>query len=156
IAVCKQAGLMRDGELPRIERAMFTDAVGTVIGASLGTSTVTAYIESAAGVEQGGRTGLVGVAVAALFLAALFFSPLVEMVGNYPPIPAPALVIVGSMMMRSVSDIDWGDFTEAFPVFLAVVGIPFTFSIADGIALGLLSYPIVKLAAGRGREVTPV
>jgi AGZA family xanthine/uracil permease-like MFS transporter len=153
IAVCKQAGLMRGNELPRVERAMFTDAAGTVVGSCLGTSTVTAYIESAAGVEQGGRTGLVGVMVAALFLAALFFRPLVEMVGNYSPLTAPALVVVGCMMMRSVKDIDWADYTEALPVFLTLIGIPFTYSIADGIALGLISQPIIKLAAGRGREV---
>lgn len=153
IAVCKQAGLLRGGELPRIDRAMFTDAAGTVIGSSLGTSTVTAYIESAAGVEQGGRTGLVGVAVAALFLAALFFSPLIQMIGKYPPITAPALVVVGCLMMRNVRDIDWSDYTEALPVFLTIIGIPFTFSIADGMALGLVSQPILKLATGRGREV---
>jgi AGZA family xanthine/uracil permease-like MFS transporter len=156
IGVCKQAGLMRGSELPRVERAMFTDAAGTVVGACLGTSTVTAYIESAAGVEQGGRTGLVGVAVAVLFVASLCFMPIIEMVGNYSPITAPALVVVGCLMMGNVKDIQWRDFTESLPVFLTIIGIPFTYSIADGIALGLVSQPIVKLAAGRGREVHPL
>jgi AGZA family xanthine/uracil permease-like MFS transporter len=132
---------------------MTSDAVGTVAGAALGTSTVTSFIESTAGVEQGGRTGLTAVTVALLFLVALFFYPLVQMVGGYPPITAPALVIVGSMMMWNVTKILWQDFTEALPAFLIVLGIPLTYSIADGLALGFVAYPVVKLLAGRGREV---
>jgi AGZA family xanthine/uracil permease-like MFS transporter len=152
IGVCEQAGFMRDNRLPRAKQAMVSDAVGTVAGAALGTSTVTSFIESASGVEQGGRTGLTGLVVAALFLLALFFSPLVAMVGSYPPITAPALVVVGAMMMQNVAKIQWNDPTEAVPAFLTLLGIPLSYSIADGLALGFISYPILKLCTGRGRE----
>jgi len=104
-------------------------------------------------VEQGGRTGLTALAVAVLFLLALFFSPVIAMVGSYPPITAPALVVVGSMMMRNVTKIDWSNYAEAMPAFLIIVGVPLTYSIGDGLALGLIAYPIVKLLAGQGREV---
>jgi AGZA family xanthine/uracil permease-like MFS transporter len=114
---------------------------------------VTSFIESAAGVEQGGRTGLTGLATASLFLAALFFSPLIAMIGSYPPITAPALVLVGAMMCQNVSKIDWRNYSESLPAFLTMVGIPFSYSIADGLALGLISYPIIKLFSGRGGEV---
>jgi AGZA family xanthine/uracil permease-like MFS transporter len=114
---------------------------------------VTSFVESAAGVEQGGRTGLTSLCTAALFLAALFFSPLIAMVGSYPPITAPALVIVGSMMMRNVVKVEWTNYAEAVPAFLIMVGIPLSYSIADGLALGFIAYPIVKLGAGQGREV---
>jgi adenine/guanine/hypoxanthine permease len=152
IGVCEQAGFMRDNKLPRAKQAMFSDAVGTVAGAALGTSTVTSFVESAAGVEQGGRTGLTGLVVAALFLLALFFSPLIAMVGSYPPITAPALVIVGAMMAQNAARIDWKDYTESVPAFLVMIGIPLSYSIADGLALGFISYPIIKLFTGRGRE----
>lgn len=153
IGVSEQAGFMRDNKLPRARQAMVSDAVGTVAGAALGTSTVTSYIESAAGVEQGGRTGLTGLVVAALFLLALFFSPVVAMVGSYPPITAPALVIVGAMMAQNVAKIEWPDYTESVPAFLILIGIPLSYSIADGLALGFISYPIIKFFSGRGREV---
>jgi adenine/guanine/hypoxanthine permease len=153
IGVCEQAGFMRDNKLPRAKQAMVSDAIGTVAGAGLGTSTVTSFIESAAGVEQGGRTGLTGLVVAALFLLALFFSPLIAMVGSYPPITAPALVMVGAMMLRNVIKINWYDATESVPACLTLVGIPLSYSIADGLALGFISYPLIKLLAGRGREV---
>jgi AGZA family xanthine/uracil permease-like MFS transporter len=153
IGVCEQAGFMRDSKLPRAKQAMVSDAVGTVVGAGLGTSTVTSFIESAAGVEQGGRTGLTGLVVAALFLLALFFSPLIAMVGSYPPITAPALVIVGAMMLRNVTKINWQDYTESVPAFLTMIGIPLSYSIADGLALGFITYPVIKLLTGRGREV---
>ena len=152
IGVSEQAGFMRDNKLPRAKQAMVSDAVGTVAGAALGTSTVTSFIESASGVELGGRTGLTGLVVAALFLLALFFSPLIAMVGSYPPITAPALVIVGAMMMQNVATVDWKDYTESLPAFLTLIGIPLSYSIADGLALGFISYPIVKLLTGRGRE----
>ncbi len=153
VGVCEQAGFMRDNKLPRARQAMVSDAVGTVAGAALGTSTVTSFIESAAGVEQGGRTGLTGLVVAVLFLLALFFSPVIAMVGSYPPITASALVIVGAMMMQNVARIEWKDHSESIPAFLTLVGIPLSYSIADGLALGFISYPIVKLFSGRGREV---
>jgi AGZA family xanthine/uracil permease-like MFS transporter len=153
IGVGEQAGLIREGNLPRMKQALVSDAVGTAAGAAFGTSTVTSFIESAAGVEQGGRTGLTGLVVALLFLLALFFSPLIEMVGNYPPITAAALVLVGSMMMRNVTKIDWPNYAEAMPAFLIIIGIPLTYSIADGLALGFIAYPIIKPLAGQGRDV---
>ncbi len=156
IGVTEQAGLAKDGQLPRLREAMMSDAVGTVAGAAMGTSTVTSFIESAAGVEQGGRTGLTAVVVAVLFLVALFFSPLVAMVGHYLPVTAPALVVVGAMMLRGATRIDWGNYAESLPSFLIIVGIPFTYSIADGLALGLIAYPVVKWAAGQGRDVRPL
>jgi len=152
IGICEQAGFARDNKLPRAKQAMVSDAVGTVVGAALGTSTVTSFIESAAGVEQGGRTGLTGIVVAILFLASLFFSPLIAMVGSYPPITAPALVIVGAIMLQHLAKIDWKDYTETIPAFLTLIGIPLSYSIADGLALGFISYPLIKLFSGRGRE----
>jgi len=153
IGVCEQAGFIKDNKLPRAKQAMLSDAIGTVAGAALGTSTVTSFIESAAGVEQGGRTGLTGLVVAALFLLALFFSPLIAMVGSYPPITAPALVLVGAMMIQSVAKVDWKDYSESVPAFLTMIGIPLSYSIADGLALGFISYPIIKLLSGKGRDV---
>jgi AGZA family xanthine/uracil permease-like MFS transporter len=154
IGVGEQAGMMRDGKLPRVERAMLADAVGTVAGAALGTSTVTSYVESAAGVEQGGKTGLTALTVSTLFLVALVFYPLVAMIGSYPPLTAPALVLVGAMMVRNVTRIDWADYTEGVPAFLIVMGIPFFYNIADGIAMGLIVYPLIKTLGGRGRELS--
>jgi len=153
VGVAQQAGFIQDNKLPRAQQAFVSDATATVVGACLGTSTVTSYIESAAGVEQGGRTGLTALTVAGLFLAALFFSPVIAMVGSYPPITAPALVLVGAMMLRNVEHIDWQDYSELVPSFLLMVGIPFSYSIGDGLALGFISYPLVKLLSGRARGV---
>jgi len=153
IGVGEQAGLVRDDKLPRAGKALVSDAVGTVAGAALGTSTVTSFIESAAGVERGGRTGLTALTTAVFFLLALFFYPVIRMVGNYPPVTAPALVVVGSMMIRNVVKIDWSDYSESMPAFLIMIGIPLTYSIADGLALGFIAYPLIKLASGRAREV---
>jgi AGZA family xanthine/uracil permease-like MFS transporter len=153
IGVSEQAGLIKDDKLPRMKQALVSDAVGTAAGAAFGTSTVTSFIESAAGVEQGGRTGLTALAVAALFLLAPVFSPIIAMVGSYPPITAPALVVVGSMMMRNVVKIDWSNYAESMPAFVILAGIPLTYSIGDGLALGFISYPIIKLLAGQGRDV---
>jgi AGZA family xanthine/uracil permease-like MFS transporter len=160
VGVGQQAGLVRDGKLPRVDRALFADAVGTTVGAALGTSTVTCYIESAAGVSDGARTGLASVVTGLLLAASLFFSPLAAMIGGgvkvgqsvlYPTL-APALIVVGSMMLRPLRELQWDDPTEYLPAFLVLVGIPLTFSIADGIAFGLISYSIAKLATGRWRE----
>ena len=153
IGISEQAGFMRDNKLPRARQAMVSDAIGTVAGAAMGTSTVTSFIESASGVEQGGRTGLTGIVVALLFLLALFFSPVIAMIGSYPPITAPALVIVGAMMIQNVTKIDWSDYSESIPAFLILIGIPLSYSIADGLALGIVAYPIVKFFSGRGREI---
>lgn len=153
VGVTEAAGLSRDGQLPGGNRALLSDAAGTVVGAALGTSTVTSFIESAAGVEQGGRTGLTAVTTAVLFLLALFFSPLVAMVGSYPPLTAAALVAVGLLMMRGVTRIPWDDATEALPAFLIILGMPLTMSVGDGLALGLMAHPLLKLLAGRRREI---
>jgi AGZA family xanthine/uracil permease-like MFS transporter len=164
VGVGQQAGLMRDGKLPRVDRALFADAVGTTVGAALGTSTVTCYIESAAGVSDGARTGLASVVTSLLLAASLFFSPLASMIGGgvkvgqavlYPTL-APALIVVGSMMLRPLRELKWNDPTEYLPAFLVLVGIPLTFSIADGIAFGLIGYAVAKLATGRGRECPPL
>jgi adenine/guanine/hypoxanthine permease len=153
VGVAEQAGLMEGDRLPRANRALLVDATGITAGACLGTSTITCYIESAAGVAAGGRTGLTAVVAGLLFLAALAVGPLVKMIASYPPITAPALVIVGTMMMRNASKVAWDDPSEAIPVFLTVVGIPLSSSIADGLALGFVSYPVVKLLGGRRRDV---
>jgi adenine/guanine/hypoxanthine permease len=153
IGVSQQAGFMRDGKLPRAGRVLVVDAAATVAGACLGTSTIVAFIESAAGVSAGGRTGKAAVVTGSLFFAALAFSPLVRMIGSYLPITAPALIIVGTMMMRNAKDIDWDDLSEAVPSFLTIVGIPLAYSIADGLALGFVSYPVLKLLSGRGRTI---
>ncbi len=153
LGVSEQAGLVKDGEIPRAKQALLSDAVGTVVGASCGTSTVTSFIESAAGVQQGGRTGLTALTTSCLFLVALFFAPLIQMVGSYPSITAPALVLVGAMMMRNVTKIEWGNEAEAIPAFITFISIPLTYSIADGLALGFISYPIVKFLSGQARDV---
>ena len=154
IGVSEQAGFIKDNKLPRARQALLSDAIGTVAGACLGTSTVTSFIESTAGVEQGGRTGLTGLTTAALFLLAIFVSPVIEMVGSYPPITAPALILVGAMMIQNVRKIEWEDYSESIPAFLTLIGIPLTYSIADGLAFGFISYPLVKLLGGRGRQVS--
>ncbi len=162
VAVGEQAGLMRDGTLPRARGALLADAVGTVVGAGLGTSTVTAFIESATGVAAGGRTGLTAVVIAVLFLLSLFFSPLVSMIGGgydagggvtLYPVVAPALILVGTMMVRGVRLIDWDDPTEALPAFLTLMVMPLAISITDGIAFGFITYALLKLTTGRGTQV---
>lgn len=153
VGVAEQAGLLEDNRLPRANRALLADATGITAGACLGTSTITCYIESAAGVAAGGRTGLAAVVTGLLFLLALLFGPLVRMIGAYAPLTAPALVLVGTMMIQNARKIAWDDPSEAVPVFLTIVGIPLSYSIADGLALGFVAYPAVKLLGGRGREV---
>ncbi len=153
IGVTEQAGLVKENRIPRIKQALVSDAIGTVAGAAMGTSTVVSFIESASGVSQGGRTGLTALVVAVLFLVALFFSPIVALVGSYPPITAPALVVIGSMMIRGVTRMDWSNEAEIVPAFLIILGVPLTYSIADGLALGFIAYPIIKLLAGQGRDV---
>lgn len=153
IGVSEQAGFIKDNRLPRANRALLSDAAGTVAGACMGTSTVTSFIESTAGVEQGGRTGLTAITVGVLFIVALFFSPLVNLIGSYPPITAPALVVVGSMMFKNIVKIDWRNLSESMPCFLIIIGIPLSYSIADGLALGFISYPIIKFFSGKRREL---
>lgn len=153
VGVGEQGGFIRDNKLPRARQAMLADQSGTLVGACLGTSTTTSYIESAAGVEAGGRTGLTGLVVAGLFLLALFLSPIVGVVGSYPPATAAALVIVGSLMIQNMRKIEWADYSEAIPAFLIMIGIPLTYSISDGLAVGFISYPVIKLAGGKGKSI---
>lgn len=156
-------GFIKGGRFPRVGKAMMSDAVGTCIGAACGTPTVTSYIESASGIQTGGRTGLTNIVVAALFILAIFFSPLIKMIGGgykdasgalLHPVTAPALIIVGCMMLRPILKIDWKDYTEAVPAFLVIVMMPFTFSIASGVAIGFISYALIKLFTGNGKKVS--
>jgi len=164
VGVAGQAGLLVNGRLPRARQAMATDAVGTIVGTMLGTSTVTAYVESAAGVAAGARTGLASVVTAGLFLGALFCAPLVRMAGEgvhvegatLYPIAAPALIIVGSFMIRGAALIDWQDRPAALASFATLVTMPFTFSITEGIAFGFIVYALLMLAVGRAREADPL
>ena len=154
IGVSSKARMLDDdGKLPRASKALMADAIATVAGAVLGTSTVTTYVESAAGVTEGGRTGLTAVVTGVLFLAALFIAPLAGLVPSAAT--APILIIVGIFMMEPVMRINFGDYMEAIPAFLAIVMMPFTFSIAEGIVWGVLSYVALKMIAGKSREISP-
>jgi adenine/guanine/hypoxanthine permease len=154
VGVAHRAGLIGpDGRIPRLGRAFIADSTATMAGALLGTSTVTSYIESAAGVRAGGRTGLVGVVVAALFLLSLFLAPLAGTVPGYAT--APALFFVACLMTRGLAEVDWEDVTEYAPAVITAVTMPLTFSIANGIAFGFISYAAIKLLAGRPREASP-
>ncbi len=155
IAVTNQAGLLdEEGRLPGGTRPLVSDAVATMGGAALGTSTTTSYIESAAGVGAGGRTGLSSVVTAALFLLAIFFSPLLSVVTA--PVTAAALIIVGVMMARGLKDIEWDQMEIAIPAFVTVVAMPLTYSIATGIAMGLFLFPLLMVFRGKAREVHPI
>ena len=171
VAVGGRANLMgKDGKLPAAERALTADAIGTIAGGCLGTSTITSYIESITGVAAGARTGLAAIVAGLCMLAALFFQPLVRMIGGgvvvgtmpggdailrYPMI-APALILVSAMMMRAMRQVEWDDITEALPAFLAMAGMAFTFSIATGIAIGFVSYAFAKLISGKARQCPAV
>ena len=155
IGVGRLAGFVDErGRLTRANRAFTADAVGTSVGALLGTSTVTSYVESATGVEEGGRTGLTAVSVAILFLLSLFFTPLLVAVPSIAT--APALILVGALMMRGSKDLDWKAPDQAVPALLTIAGMPFTYSIANGITLGLVSFVLIRVLAGRYREVHPL
>ncbi|MFQ5846108.1 MAG: NCS2 family permease [Candidatus Methylomirabilales bacterium] len=162
IGVSQQAGFLKDGTLPRAKGALLADAMGTVGGGLLGTSTVTSYIESAAGVAAGGRSGLANIVTAALFLASLFFFPLVRMVGGghqtpagtvLYPVTAPALILVGSMMVKNVREIPWSDYSEAIPAFLTMIMMPLTFSITEGIAFGFIAFVFLKIVSRQWHRI---
>ena len=152
IGCAGKSGLVQeDGSIPNCKEALFADAVGTTVGAMLGTSTVTTFVESAAGVAEGGRTGLTAVTTAVLFLLALFLEPLF---GSIPSAAtAPALIIVGVMMITPVADIDFTDYTEAIPAFLTMLFMVCAYSISDGIMFGILSYVIIKACIGKFKEI---
>jgi len=152
VGVSHRAGLLdQDGKLPRLGRALMADSGATMIGAALGTSTTTSYVESAAGVNAGGRTGLTAVAVAVLFLAAIFLAPLAGTVPAYAT--APALFFVACLMTRGLAEVDWGDVTEYAPAVVAALAMPLTFSIANGIGLGFIAFAGIKLLSGRAGDV---
>lgn len=154
VGVAHRAGLIRkDGHIPRLLRVFVADSTATLAGSLLGTSTVTSYIESAAGVRAGGRTGLVGVVVAILFLLTLFFAPLAETVPAYAT--APALLYVACLMARGLAEVNWEDVTEYAPAVVTAIAMPLTFSIANGIAFGFILYAAIKLLAGRTQEASP-
>jgi adenine/guanine/hypoxanthine permease len=152
VGVCEQAGFAKNGKIPRVGRVLLADGIGTIFGAMTGTSTVTSYIESAAGIAAGARTGLSNLVVAGLFLVAMFFSPVAAEIPAFAT--APALIIVGALMTESVAKVDWKDFSEAFPAFVTLVATPLTFSIASGLSLGVITYTVAKVAAGKYREVS--
>lgn len=155
IGVSHRAGLLdKDGKLPRLKRALFADAAATTVGAALGTSTVTSYIESAAGTNVGGRSGLTAVTVAVLFLACLFFAPLAANIPAYAT--APALLYIACLMARGLTEVDWDDVTDFAPAVMTAIAMPLTYSIAHGIAIGFITYTGIKILAGRWRDVGPV
>jgi adenine/guanine/hypoxanthine permease len=154
VGVCEQGGFVVNGKIPRVGRALVSDAIGSIFGALTGTSTVTSYIESAAGVAAGAKTGLSNIFVAALFLLAAFCAPLASAIPAYAT--APALVLVGALMTESIARVRWSDFTEAIPAFVTLLATPLTFSIANGLSLGVISYTLVKAAAGKLRDVSLV
>ncbi len=156
LGVAEQAGLLKDGKFPRVRGALLADAVGTTVGAALGTSPTSAYVESGSGVAVGGRTGLTAVVTAILLLITLFFAPIAKMLASIPAVTAPALIIVGFFMMGGLRSIDWNDLEEAFPAFLIVIAMPLTYSIATGIGVGFIVYPILKVLRGKGRTVHPI
>ena len=141
-----------DGQIENIDRALTTDAVGTMASAVFGTSTVTSYIESAAGIAAGGKTGLTAVTVAVLFLVSLAFAPLIGLVPGFAT--TPALILVGAMMMADVGKINWQDYTVALPAFLTILMMPMTSSIANGFAFGFVSYAVLKTCAGKHKDVS--
>ncbi len=154
IAVAQKGNMLdKDGNLPRIGRALMADSTATVAGSLLGTSTTTSYIESGAGIAVGGRTGLTAVVVGLLFVVALFFSPLVSVIPAYAT--APALIFVAVLMTHSLTTIDWDDITDVTPVGIAALSMPLTYSVSTGIAFGIMSWTAIKLLSGRGKEITP-
>lgn len=153
IGVAEQAGFMKDGKLPRAKEALLSDATATTVGSMFGTSPSTAYIESSSGVAAGGRTGLTSIVVAILFILSIFFTPIISVISSVPAITSPVLIIVGCFMMGGLAKIDWRSFDEAFPTFAVILTMPFTSSIATGIAIGFITYPILKLASKKGKDV---
>jgi AGZA family xanthine/uracil permease-like MFS transporter len=153
IGVTHRTGLMKEGKLPRMKQALVADSFAAMFGALIGTSTTTSYIESAAGVSAGGRTGLTAVVVALLFLLALFFAPLAGMVPAYAS--SAALLFVAVFMTRGLAEMEWDDLTESAPAVVAAITMPLTYSIATGIGLGFITYSLCKILSGRFAEAKP-
>ena len=154
ISVANQAGLMKGEKLPRAGKALLADSIATVAGAVSGTSTTTSYVESTAGVAAGARTGFASVVTGVLFLLSLFFFPLLDVITSY--VTAPALIIVGVLMVSSIGQIGWKRFEIAVPAFFVIIAMPLTYSIATGIAIGFIFYPITMIVAGRIKEIHPI
>ncbi|HZJ82917.1 MAG TPA: NCS2 family permease [Clostridia bacterium] len=155
IGVANKANLLdEEGNLPKAKEALLADAIGTVAGACLGTSTVTSYVESASGVAEGGRTGLTAISTGVMFLIALIFSPILTIIPSFAT--APILIIVGLFMMTSITKIDFTDYTEALPAFLTIIVMPLGYSIADGIMFGILSWFILKIVTGKWKKISPI
>lgn len=151
IGVASKADMLdKDGKLPKIKGALLSDAVGTSVGAVCGTSTVTTFVESASGVAEGGRTGLTAIVAAILFGLSLFLSPIFLAIPSFAT--APALIVVGFLMLTSITKIDFNDYTEAIPCFIAIIAMPFMYSISEGIAMGVISYVVINLVAGKTKE----
>ena len=154
VAVANQAGFVKDNKLPRAGRALLSDSIASVSGSILGTSTITSYVESSAGVAAGARTGFASLVTAACFLLSLFFFPLLQVVTS--AVTAPALIIVGVLMVSSLGKIDWTKFEVAVPAFLTMIIMPLSYSIATGIAVGFIFYPITMIVRGRKKEINPI
>ncbi|TCN18078.1 NCS2 family permease [Mesobacillus foraminis] len=154
VAVANQAGMMKENKLPRAGRALFADSIASMLGSIFGTSTVTSYIESSAGVASGARTGFASLVTAGFFLLSLFFFPVLSVVTS--PVTAPALIIVGVLMVSSLGKIDWSRFEIAVPAFLTVITMPLSYSIATGIAAGFIFYPVTMMVKGRTKEIHPI
>ena len=154
VGLAQQAGFMKDNKMPRVGKALMSDSSAMLVGSILGTSPVGAYVESSAGIAVGGRSGLTSVVTAICFILGMFFSPLLPVVTNQ--VTAPALIIVGVLMAQSMKRVHWEKLEVAIPAFLIVIGMPLTYSISDGMALGLIMYPLTMIAAKRGKEVHPI
>ncbi|KRK72915.1 NCS2 family permease [Lacticaseibacillus nasuensis] len=154
VGLANQAGFMKDNKMPRVGKALASDSTAMLAGSLLGTSPVGAYVESSAGIAVGGRSGLTAVTTGVLFLFGLFFSPLLAVVTTQ--VTAPALIIVGVLMAQSLRQIKWDQLEIAIPSFLILIGMPLTYSISDGIALGFIMYPVTMIAKGRGKQVSPI
>lgn len=156
IGVTEQAGLTKDGKIPRAKKAFLGDAIATTVGSMFGTSPSTAYVESSTGVAAGGRTGLTATVVAILFAVSIFFSPLISAISSVQAITAPVLIIVGCFMMEGLAKVNWKIFDEAFPAFAIILTMPLTSSISTGIAIGFITYPLMKVFSGKGKSVHPL
>lgn len=163
VAVCSKIGVMnKDGELEGVEKALMADSIGTIVGAAVGTSTVTSFVESTSGVSVGGRTGLTAITTGALFLLSVLFAPLINVVGSIPvgeaflsPVTAPALIVVGILMVSHLGEVDFSDLEISAPVFMTLIFMTLTYSIADGIAAGFVTYALVSLATKKWKNFTP-
>lgn len=156
LGVGRQAGLIKDGEFPNLKSALMADATASFVGAICGTAPTSTYVESGTGVSAGGRTGFTSVVTAALFALMIFFQPLAASIASLPAVTAPALILTGCFMVTSMATINWDDYSEAFPAFLTMVLMPFTYSITNGVGVGMITYVLLKIIAGRMNEVHPL